>query len=907
MADGEREEAVAVVGMACRVPGAETLDDLWRLLLAGGDAIGPVPADRTALAAAVGDAEDGARYGGFLPELESWDPEFFGVTPAEAARLDPQQALALEVAWHALEDAGLVPAELADTRTGVFFGQATHDHALRAAAEGDEIGATTNSGLSQAITANRLSYLWDLRGPSLVVDTACSSSLVAAHLALAALRSGECDLAIVGGVNALLSPVPQLGAARSASLAPDGRCRTLDAAASGYVRAEGAGAVVLRRLADARAAGQRAHAVLAATGVNQDGRTNGLTAPSGRAQTALVRDVLERAGAKPERLGHVELHGTATTLGDSIEARALAAALPGRSAPLTVGSLKPNLGHLEGAAGILGLIKTALVLSRETIPPLAHFERPSPLVNLARLGLTVPTSPQPLPDDAEFASVSAFGFGGTNAHAVLARAPEPTAEPARWRGPVLLPLSARDGESLTEVAAAWGDRLRAEKDWSAVAADAHAAATLRTHHRLRVGVAGADRAALLRGLSAVAAGERAPRDAGRARADRGRLAIAFAGDADYWSTLADQLAAHDEHFGAHLTGATGSDAAERARSALLATLAELGVEAAVEPAGSAPGPAELERLADRGVSHLLLLGPAPTADHADGPVTVVSAPGERPTTVAAIAGALYEHGLAPRPAVTAAHFARAGDVPRHPFRRRRHAPPAGPERQGAAALRELSILPGTHVAELTDLAAGHGPGDPGTLVHDPVALARWAAEELGQPAGRVADLTIHPGAPAPRQLVATLTPDGLNVRLMGRRHQRWLPAASCLLTAGNGAHAAPEPALRARLLALPPGEPRHAVLRERLTELLGALLPGGAPTERQRSATFAELGLPSLLGVELRNRLQREWGAPLSMAVVWGHPTIDRLSAALADGLDGEAAGGGVPSPGAGAPTGAGD
>ncbi|WP_160508036.1 type I polyketide synthase [Streptomyces sp. BA2] len=553
MSDTAPEAAhIAVVGLGCRVPGADSPTALWQLLLEGRDEITRVPEERTEFTAAVraaGEHGAGAQWGGFLEDIGRWDPAFFGISPAEAAVMDPQQALALEVSWRALENAGVVPGELAGSRTGVFFGQATHDHAmlLGAQPQAAAAGPFTNPGLAHAITANRLSYLWDLRGPSLTVDTACSSSLVAVHLAAQSLLSGECDLALAGGVNALLSPVPQLGAAGLTALAADGRCRTFDASGKGYVRSEGAGAVVLRRLDDALADGDHIHAVIRATAVNQDGRTNGLTAPSGRAQTELIVDALRRAGiTSAEQLGFAELHGTGTPLGDPIEARALAAALSdalGDGRPqLAVGSIKANIGHLEAAAGILGLIKAALVLSHGVIPRNPHFTDVNPRIDLDAYRLHVPVTDLPWPDLAHCAAVSSFGFGGTNASAIIARTPNRSPVRSGVRaafGPALLPLSARDEDALVALAGSWTEHVQTADSWAEIHEAARAAAVHRTHFAWRAGLVAADQEELLGQLEKVASRGRPVSPT--AQVPLARLGFVYSGHGSQWEGMGREL------------------------------------------------------------------------------------------------------------------------------------------------------------------------------------------------------------------------------------------------------------------------------------------------------------------------------------------------------------------------------
>ncbi|MEU4834790.1 SDR family NAD(P)-dependent oxidoreductase [Streptosporangium sp. NPDC023615] len=418
------DEPIAVIGVGCRLPGSvHGPGDFWRLLMTGRDAVGRVPegrwehfddgSPRTAEALAATTA-----HGGFLDDVAGFDAEFFGIAPGEAETMDPQQRLLLETAWEALEHAAIAPRSLRGGRTGVFVGISGNEYAHLTTADAARVDAWTATGAAFSIAANRLSYLLDLRGPSLAVDTACSSSLVATHLAVGSLRSGESDLAVAAGVNLLLSPVITMAFDRGGGTASDGRCKSFDASADGMVRAEGCGVVVLKRLPDARRDGDRVLAVLHATAVNQDGRSNGLVAPNPEAQEELLRAAWSGLGSP----GYIEAHGTGTFLGDPIEARAVAAALcRDRETPLLLGSVKSNLGHLEAAAGVTGLIKTVLALHHGVIPPSLHFDRPNPHIPWERLAVV--TAPTPWPDGHPLAGVSSFGFGGTNAHAVLGPAP----------------------------------------------------------------------------------------------------------------------------------------------------------------------------------------------------------------------------------------------------------------------------------------------------------------------------------------------------------------------------------------------------------------------------------------------------------------------------------------------------
>ncbi|MFD9355179.1 beta-ketoacyl synthase N-terminal-like domain-containing protein [Streptomyces sp. NPDC060031] len=427
---------LAVVGLGCRLPGGIVSPaGFWELLRSGGDAVTAVPDGRwepyrqvsPAHAAAVDRA---SRHGAFLDDVDGFDAEFFGISPAEAAEMDPQQRILLEVAWEALEHAGLPADRLAGSRTGVYVGACSDDHGRTALDDLPSITARTGTGSAMSIIANRLSYALDLRGPSMTVDTACSSSLVALHLARRGLLAGECDTALVGGVNLLLSPGVTLNFGAGGVLSPGGRCRPFSAAADGYVRGEGCLVVAVRRLDDALRDGDRVLAVVRATGTNQDGRSNGLMAPNPAAQEALIREVWATSGLDPAEAGYVEAHGTGTPLGDPIEAAALGAALGGDRAAgsaLRIGSVKSNLGHLEGAAGLAGLAKCVLALYHGLIPPTLHHDAPNPRIPLDEWGLSVVDRPTVWArgERPRTAGVSSFGFGGTNAHAVLLEAPVP--------------------------------------------------------------------------------------------------------------------------------------------------------------------------------------------------------------------------------------------------------------------------------------------------------------------------------------------------------------------------------------------------------------------------------------------------------------------------------------------------
>ncbi|WP_280272609.1 type I polyketide synthase [Nocardia wallacei] len=551
--------AIAIVGIGCRLPGgADGAEDTWRLFRDGIDAITEVPVDRWD-AAALYDADPetpgrmNTRWGGFLTDVEGFDAEFFGIAAREAARMDPQQRIVLETAWNALEDAGIGPRRLNGSPTGVFLGASTYDHGAAVLTPGVEVGSSDGTGAALSVIANRLSYCLNLGGPSLTVDTACSSSLVAVHLACQSLRSGESELALAGGVNVVASPRIALSFSKGKLMAPDGRCKTFDERADGYVRSEGVGVVVLKTLARARRDGDRVYAVIRGSAVNQDGRTNGLIAPSRPAQERVLRSAYRAAGVDPARVAYVEAHGTGTAVGDPIEVGALAAVLAAdrpEERPLRIGSAKSNIGHLEAAAGIAGLIKTALALHNRHLPRTLHFEKPNPRLELDRIPVVVQADSEPLPsedDGVAFAGVSSFGFGGTNAHVVLSTAPVVPEEPATAAPTdvVLFPISARSAQGLRRRARAWARAAADNADDTGWAARAAAAAALRAdHEQHRACVVARDIDELIDGLTAVADGERTPGVCGPAtvgRRDR-RIGLVFPGQGSQWDGMGQRLA-----------------------------------------------------------------------------------------------------------------------------------------------------------------------------------------------------------------------------------------------------------------------------------------------------------------------------------------------------------------------------
>jgi acyl transferase domain-containing protein len=490
-----QHEPIAIIGMSCRFPGgADSPTAFWKLLQKKTDAISEVPADRWHIDKYHSDQPDVpgkmiSRSGGFIPYVYDFDASFFRVSPREALTLDPQQRLALELGWESLENAGIVPGtvkgdqETGDQRSvGVFLGISSIDHWQRMLAQSPEkIDAYLATGNSHSVAAGRLSFLLGVNGPSLAVDTACSSSLVALHLACQSLRQQECALALAGGVNRILTPAASINFSKARMLSVDGRCRTFDQAASGFGRAEGGGMVVLKRLSDAQAAGDRIQAVILGSATNHNGRTNGLTAPSKAAQVAVIQQALNASRLSPADVDYVETHGTGTALGDPIEVNALGQVFADdkRIEPIRLGALKTNIGHMEAAAGIAGLIKAVLAIEHQQIPANLHLENPNPLIEWDALPFHLPdqTTPWPAKASLRTAGVSAFGFSGTNAHVIVQSPPPSAVTSAQSESSLkqsdpkqgmptsyLLPLSARTPAALYQLVALYAQYLASHPD-----------------------------------------------------------------------------------------------------------------------------------------------------------------------------------------------------------------------------------------------------------------------------------------------------------------------------------------------------------------------------------------------------------------------------------------------------------
>jgi acyl transferase domain-containing protein/trans-aconitate methyltransferase len=539
-------EPIAVIGLGCRFPGgADSPDAFWQLLMEGRDAIRSVPPDRWDAAALFDPDPDRAghivtRNGSFLEGVDQFDAAFFGISPREADRMDPQQRLALEVAWETLEHAAIAPDKVRGGRGGVFIGASAYDYLTLLCRDPGGLDGYFGTGNAASVIAGRIAYQFGLTGPALAIDTACSSSLVAVHLARRSLLARECDLALAGGVNLILAPHWSINFSRARMLSPDGRCKAFDAAADGYGRGEGCGLVLLKRLSDARRDGDRVLAVIAGSAVNQDGRSAGLTAPNGLSQRAVVAAALTEAGLPGSAVSYVEAHGTGTPLGDPIEVQALAAALrPAGGELLRIGTVKTNIGHLEAAAGIAGLIKLVLALERGVMPPSLHLRAPNPRIDWDHLPVRVQTEASPWPanaDERRVAGVSSFGFSGTNAHVVLSADPAAkTRAPAQSR-PMLLRLSASSARALERLSldwAAWLAQREATTGWL----DACATAAFgRAHLPSRLAVVADDNAAAAQALTAGA-----ELHGSAVRGKPPRIVFLFSGQGSLYPGMASEL------------------------------------------------------------------------------------------------------------------------------------------------------------------------------------------------------------------------------------------------------------------------------------------------------------------------------------------------------------------------------
>jgi len=557
-------EPVAVVGVGCRFPGEVTgPESYWDLLVDGRNAVSTVPTDRWD-ADAFYDPDPltpgriTTKWGGFLPDVAGFDAEFFGITPREAAAMDPQQRLLLEVAWEALEHAGIPPDSLEGTRTAVMAGVYFNEYQSMVATSPEQVDAYTGTGNAHSITVGRISYLLGLRGPSIAVDTACSSSLVAVHLACQSLRLRETDLALAGGVSLNLLPETQIAISAWGLLSPHGRCATFDAAADGFVRGEGAGVVVLKRLTDALRDGDRILAVVRGSAVNQDGRSNGVTAPNTAAQCDVIADALRCGDVAPGAIDYVETHGTGTVLGDPIEFEAIAATYGRGEGACALGAVKTNLGHLEAAAGVAGFIKAVLSVQRGQIPPNLHFSQWNPAIDASSTRFFVPTENTrwPAGQGPRLAAVSSFGLGGTNAHVVIEQAPQPAPLDERGSdtGVSTLVVSGRTPARVAVTADALAGWLAGDGAQVPVTQVAHTLNHHRARHPQVATVVARDCAQAVAGLRALAAGEYAPGVVGPHEGSPGPGTVfVYSGRGSQWAGMGRQLLVDEPAFAAALS------------------------------------------------------------------------------------------------------------------------------------------------------------------------------------------------------------------------------------------------------------------------------------------------------------------------------------------------------------------
>ena len=562
-------EPIAIIGIGCHFPGEATSPQaFWAMLCAGVDATREVPGERWEVRKFYDpnlnkSGKMNALRGGYLGRIDQFDAHFFGISPREAIWLDPQQRLLLQVAWEALEDGGQVAERLVGSDTGVFIGGFTLDYQLlqNYGAYGRyRLQAHSATGMMMTMLANRLSYIFDFRGPSLAIDTACSGSLVAVHLAAQSIWNGECSLALAGGSNIMISPNTTIAESKGGFLSPDGRCKAFDAAANGYARGEGAGVVLLKPLARALADRDPIYALIRGTAVTQDGHTNGITVPNQAAQEAAMRTAYRRAGIAPHEIQYVETHGTGTPVGDPIEARAIGNVLSNgrpREQRCIIGSVKTNIGHLEAAAGVASLTKAALALKYRQIPPHLHLRDPNPDIAFDELQLRVPTELDewPATGGPRYAGINSFGFGGTNAHVVLQEAPSepvPKVREAEGARPYLLPLSARSPEALTALARSYRDLLAAESHH--LNDIGYSASLRRSHHDYRLAVVAHSKAEAIEKLDAFLQGRSRPGIASGRIPLAGRPKVAFvcSGMGPQWWAMARELLMREPIFRASI-------------------------------------------------------------------------------------------------------------------------------------------------------------------------------------------------------------------------------------------------------------------------------------------------------------------------------------------------------------------
>jgi len=546
-------EPIAIVGLACRFPGARNAEEYWRLITEGRNARSVVPAGRWDAEMHYDQDPDqpgkmSTKWGCFLDDIEQFDPAFFGISPREASRMDPQQRLLLHTAWEAIEHAGIDAQALAASPTGVFIGAGQYDYPRVMSQYDDSLNhldAHCATGIALSICSNRLSYVFNFSGPSVSVDTACSSALVAVHQAVQSLRKRECDAALAGGVNVVLTPETNISLSKARMLSTTGWCRPFDAVANGYVRGEGCGIVVLKRLSDAVSDGDRVIAVIRGTAVNHGGRTSGITAPNGQAQRKVIEAAMADGGVRSEQVGYLEAHGTGTPLGDPIEVESLATVFrkaDGTSTPVYLTSVKANIGHTEVAAGIAGLIKAALVVQRGQIPPQINLDQLNPHLNFHDSRITIPRETVDWTSSDRIAGVSSFGFGGTNSHVVIQSADVSSAgHSSRKNSQFLLTLSCRSEGAIPQLAERYRSAI-ADLDEQQLANFCFTAGRGRTQFSNRAAIHGKSKEDLLEDLLRLTRGDRSPAiRTGKAAPRRPRMAALFTGQGSQYVNMGMQL------------------------------------------------------------------------------------------------------------------------------------------------------------------------------------------------------------------------------------------------------------------------------------------------------------------------------------------------------------------------------
>ncbi|MEU3838576.1 SDR family NAD(P)-dependent oxidoreductase [Streptomyces sp. NPDC028635] len=891
-AEGAGRMEIAVVGIAGTFPGSQDADAFWEHLAAGDDLIRPVPEDRTAIRANPATRD---LRGGFLDSVDTFDARLFGIAPNEAALMDPQQRLFLQTSWRVFEDAGYRPADLAGTSCGLFVGVATHDYDELLKQSGVPVQAHTATGIAHSVLANRVSYLLDLHGPSEAVDTACSSSLVAIHRAVRALRDGECDMAVAGGVNVILTPGLLESFRQSGMLSPDGRCKTFDAGADGYVRGEGVGAVLLKPLARAEADGDHIYAVVRGSAVNHGGRSNSLTAPNPESQARVVAAAVRDAGIAPDTITCVEAHGTGTRLGDPVEIEGLKKAFTalhkerGEPVPdtgrIAIGAVKTNIGHLETAAGIAGVIKVVQAMRHRVLPASLHLRQLNPYLRLDGTPFRVNDRSRPwepaLTSDGRpvlRAGISSFGFGGSNAHVVLEAYPARTAPAVQEFTAHTVPLSAGDPDDLRAYAGRLAEHL-ARTPEADLARVAYTLQTGRTAHRHRFAVEVRDREELIRALERYAAGAvpegaetgTARRDAPALRGDEdpALLRKAWCEGAEVpwhhrWPSVPGRVPLPTAPFARTRHWFRAPDVREETTTAATAgPTATTGPASAVNAGSPAtPGTA---RPTGTPVTAVSTATTAPTA-----PARPAAAPDTaRPAATAATA-----------PAVPTAPTVPAADAGARVVRDRSSAG-AGP------AVRGATPRGATGAAAEAGVGASAATLRPASAVRPPAAPAAPATPAAGRP-GRSASPS---GSDKEAFMTARSEPrptrGGPRIRLMAPVSVRPGTAAGTIAASvppppapvratppsAPAASPAPVPADEA---APPAGASDAAVialLRGELSQILG--MP---PEDIEDDAPFGELGLDSIYRMDLVRTLNETFGLELKAAELYNYDTVSKLT-----------------------------